>query len=179
MSLEDSLIQLAVTGDREAQRLVYESLRDSIGRLVSRIVDASDVDELSAQYNGTLVSLDAAKELLGYELVAAKLPSAGYRVASTHVLKMPCCKCPASLCVREDGSEFLLFEHNEEQLMWFGDSPTISAQCCGKVCHCAQMPDQLAVTWKVGTRYVTAVGVNGLEEITNLMAVVDPPNSAG
>ncbi len=137
------------------------------------------VDELSSEYEGTLVSLDAAKELLGYELVAAKLPSAGYRVASTHVLKMPCCKCPASLCVREDGSEFLLFEHNEEQLMWFGDSPTISAQCCGKVCHCAQMPDQLAVTWKVGTRYVTAVGVNGLEEITNLMAVVEPPNSAG
>jgi hypothetical protein len=31
MSLEDSLIRLAVTGDREAQRLVYESLRDSIG----------------------------------------------------------------------------------------------------------------------------------------------------
>ena len=47
MSLEDSLIKLAVTGDREAQRLVYESLRDSIGRLVSRIVDASDVDDVT------------------------------------------------------------------------------------------------------------------------------------
>lgn len=47
MSLEDSLIRLAVTGDREAQRLVYESLRDSIGRLVSRIVDASDVDDVT------------------------------------------------------------------------------------------------------------------------------------
>lgn len=137
------------------------------------------VDELSAQYQGTLVSLDAAKELLGYDPAVAKLPSAGYRVTSTHVLKMPCCTCSASLCVRDDGSEFLIFEHNEKQPLWFGDSPAISAQCCGKVCHCAQMPDQLAVTWKVGTRYVTAVGVNGLEEITNLMAVVDPPNSAG
>ena len=86
---------------------------------------------------------------------------------------------PASLCVRDDGSEFLLFEQNEEQPMWFGDSPTISTKCGGQVCHCVQMPDQLAVTWKVGTRYVTAVGVNGLEEIANLMAVVDPPNSAG
>ncbi len=137
------------------------------------------VDELSAQYKGTLVSLDAAKELLGYDPVVAKLPSAGYRVTSTHVLKMPCCTCSASLCVRDDGSEFLIFEHNEKQPLWFGDSPAISAQCCGKVCHCAQLPDQLAVTWKVGTRYVTAVGVNGLEEIANLMAVVDPPNSAG
>lgn len=78
------------------------------------------VDELSDQYGGTLVSLDAAKELLGYEPVVAKRPSAGYRLASTHVLKMPCCTCPASLCVGKDGSEFLLFEHNEEQPMWFG-----------------------------------------------------------
>ena len=137
------------------------------------------VDELSTQYGGTLVSLDAAKDLLGYEPVVSKLPSAGYRVASTHVLKMPCCTCPASLCVREDGSEFLIFEHNEEQPMWFGDSPTISARCCGQVCHCTQMPDQLAVTWKVGTRYVTVIGVNGLEEITSLMAVVNNADSAG
>lgn len=41
------------------------------------------------------------------------------------------------------------------------------------------MPDQLAVTWKVGTRYVTAIGVNGLEEIASLMAAVDHHNSAG
>ncbi len=47
MSLEDSLIRLAVTGDREAQRLVYESLRDSVGRLVSRVVDTSDVDDVT------------------------------------------------------------------------------------------------------------------------------------
>lgn len=137
------------------------------------------VDELSAQYSGTLVTLDAARELLGYEPVVAKLTSAGYCVASTHVLKMPCCKCPASLCVREDGSEFLFFEHNEEQPMWFGDSPAISARCCGQVCHCAQMPDQLAVTWKVGPRFVTAIGVEGLDEIAKLMAVVNLPNSAG
>ncbi len=137
------------------------------------------VDELSAQYQGTLVSLAAAGELLGYEPVVAKLPSAGYRVASTHVLQMPCCKCPASLCVREDGSEFLIFEHKEEQPMWFGDSPAISAKCGGQICQCVQMPDQLAVTWKVGTRYVTAIGINGLEEIASLMSVVNSSDAAG
>ena len=47
MSLEDSLIRLAVTGDREAQRLVYESLKDSINRLVSRVVDVYDVDDVT------------------------------------------------------------------------------------------------------------------------------------
>lgn len=47
MSLEDGLIRLAVTGDREAQRLLYESLKDSIGRLVSRVVETSDVDDVT------------------------------------------------------------------------------------------------------------------------------------
>ena len=47
MSLEDSLIRLAVTGDREAQRLVYESLKDSIRRQVSRVVDESDADDVT------------------------------------------------------------------------------------------------------------------------------------
>ncbi len=47
MSLEDSLIKLAVTGDREAQRLIYESLKGSVSRLVVRIVGASDVDDVT------------------------------------------------------------------------------------------------------------------------------------
>jgi hypothetical protein len=165
------------TSPDEVERIAAAHVHKTLTRFPQK--PHAVVDELSAQYQGALVSLDAARELLGYDPVAAKLPSAGYRVASTHVLKMPCCKCPASLCVREDGSEFLIFEHNEEQPMWFGDSPTISAKCGGQVCHCVQMPDQLAVTWKVGTRHVTAVGVNGLEEIARLMAVVDPPSSSG
>ena len=165
------------TSPDQAERVAAAHVHKTLTRFPQK--PHAVVDELSAQYEGTQVSLDAAKELLGYDPVVAKLPSAGYGVTSTHVLKMPCCKCSASLCVRDDGSEFLIFEHNEEQPMWFGDSPTISAKCSGQVCHCVQMPDQLAVTWKVGTRYVTAIGVNGLEEIASLTAVVDPPNSSG
>ena len=41
MSLESSLIKLAATGDRDAQRLVYESLKQSIHCLISRIVGAT------------------------------------------------------------------------------------------------------------------------------------------
>ena len=43
MSLDDSLIRLAVTGDREARRLVYETLEDSIVRLVSRVIENYEV----------------------------------------------------------------------------------------------------------------------------------------
>ncbi|MBL8818448.1 MAG: sigma-70 family RNA polymerase sigma factor [Planctomyces sp.] len=47
MSLEDSLVKLAVTGDREAQRLIYDSLKGSVCRLVARIVALSDVDDVT------------------------------------------------------------------------------------------------------------------------------------
>jgi len=92
---------------------------------------------------------------------------------------MHSCKCPASVCVREDGSEFLIFEHNEKQPMSFGDSPAISAKCVGQVSQCVQIPDQLAVTRKVRTRFVIAVGANGLEEVTSLVAVVIYSDAAG
>ncbi len=180
-----SLIAAVAIGYWAARRMSHEDVHRVAAAHVHKTLTRfpqkprAVVDELSAQYQGTLVSLDAARDLLGYVPVVAKMPAAGYHVASTHVLQMPCCKCPASLCVREDGSEFLLFEHNDEHLMWFGDSPRISTKCGGQVCQCVQMPDQLAVTWKVGARYVTAIGINGLEEITSLMSVVNPSNSAG
>lgn len=47
MSLEDSLVKLAVTGDHEAQRLIYDSLKGSVSRLVARIVASSDVDDVT------------------------------------------------------------------------------------------------------------------------------------
>ena len=45
MSLESSLIRLAAAGDRDAQRLVYESLKDRLYRLIVRIVGPTEADE--------------------------------------------------------------------------------------------------------------------------------------
>ncbi len=165
------------TSHEEVHRVAAAHVHETLTRFPEK--PQAVVDELSAEYQGTQVTLAAAGELLGYEPVVAKFPSAGYRVASTHVLQMPCCKCPASVCVREDGSELLIFEHKEEQPMWFGDSPRISTNCGGQTCQCVQLPKQLAVTWKVGARYVTAVGVNGLEEIASLMTIFNHSNSSG
>lgn len=135
------------------------------------------MDELAAQYQGKQVSLELARESLGYVPVVSKIQSPSYQVVSTHVLKMPCCKCPASLCSREDGTEFLIFEHDEEQPRWFGDSPVISTNCGGLECRCAQLPEQLAVTWKVGPRFVTAIGVKGIDEIVILMGLLMTPGA--
>jgi len=47
MSLESSLIKLAATGDGDAQRLVYESLKQTLHCLILRIVGPEDVDDVT------------------------------------------------------------------------------------------------------------------------------------
>lgn len=137
------------------------------------------VNKLSEQYQGVEVALDAAEDLLGYRPAIGKNLPAGYQLTSTRVLKMPCCNCSASICRRDDGTSFVVFEHDVEQQMSFGDTPAISAKCCGKECRLMQMPKQLAVTWNKGKRQLTAIGVNGIEEVASLVAAVDAPTSAG
>ena len=137
------------------------------------------MNKLSEQYQGVEVSLDAAEDLLGYRPAIGKSLPTGYQLTSTRVLKMPCCTCSASICTRTDGTSFVVFEHNAEQQMWFGDAPAISAKCGGKECRLVQMPEQMAVTWMSGKRQLTAIGVNGIEEVASLVAAVDAPTSAG
>ena len=153
----------------------------NLGEMISRF--ASDpvaaIDKLSTHYQGVEVSLDTAESLLGYRPEMGNNLPAGYQLTSTRVVKMPCCTCSVSICTRQDGSTFAVFEHNEEQPLWFGDAPSISAKCGGRECSVVEMPEQLAVTWKSGMRQMTAIGVAGLEEIASLMAAVDNESSAG
>ena len=153
----------------------------NLGEMISGF--ASDpvaaIDRLSTHYQGVEVSLDTAESMLGYRPAVGNSLPAGYQLRSTRVLKMPCCTCSVSICTRQDGSTFAVFEHNEEQPLWFGDAPSISAKCGGKECSVVQMPEQLAVSWKSGMRQMTAIGVEGLEEVASLMAAVDREISAG
>lgn len=47
MAIEDQCIQLAITGDRSAQRTIYESLVDRVRRLTLRVVGESDADDVT------------------------------------------------------------------------------------------------------------------------------------
>lgn len=137
------------------------------------------MSELSKQFQGVEVSLDKAESLLGYKpAIGNHLPN-GYQLTSTHVLKMPCCTCSASICTRSDGSSFAIFEHNTEQKMWFGDAPAVMAKCGNKECRLVQMPEHLAVTWKSGNRQLTAIGVNDVEEVVSLLAAIEKPAPSG
>lgn len=128
------------------------------------------ISKLVAKYQGKQLDQEATTAYLGYEpTLFRKLPSTLKRV-STHVLNMPCCKCSATICERDDGSSVVVFEHKEEQPVWFGDSPSIETQCAGKTCRIVESAGQLAVTWKNGDRQLTVVGAKDINEVNQWVA---------
>jgi hypothetical protein len=128
---------------------------------------------LLAKYEGQVVSLDESAKLLGYvPAVASGLP-AGLALDAVYVWKMPCCTCVQCLCKRDDGTTIAIFEHSEEQPVWFGDRPATSESCGGKQCSIVQVDDHLAASWQSGTRQITVIGPRDLDELTELVRILD------
>ena len=124
---------------------------------------------LLARYGGESVDMAEATRQLGYRpAVAMGLPK-GYSLEATYVLKMPCCTCVQSICRRDDGQVFAIFEHDEEQPEWFGDRPRTETECSGCSCSIAQTDRGLVASWKADNRQFTIVGARDLEEIAELV----------
>ena len=120
---------------------------------------------LVATYQGQQLNPTSTTDYLGYEPALFKSVPEGFARVSTHVLNMPCCKCSATLCERSNGTSLIVFEHKDEQPVWFGDSPSIETQCSGTNCKIVESAGQLAVSWKNQDRQLTVVGANDLAEV--------------
>ena len=123
------------------------------------------IAKLVAKYQGQELDQTAATKYLGYEPSLFQSVPDGFTRVSTHVLNMPCCKCSATICARKDGTSLIVFEHKEEQPVWFGDSPSIETQCGGKTCKIVESAGQLAVSWKNEDRQLTVIGANDIAEV--------------
>ncbi len=124
---------------------------------------------LLAKYGGEFVNMAEATRQLGYRpAVAMGLPK-GYSLEATYVLNMPCCTCVQSICRRDDGQVFAIFEHDKEHPAWFGNRPTTETECGGCSCSFAQTDRGLVASWKAGDRQFTVVGARDLEEIADLI----------
>lgn len=128
---------------------------------------------LLAKYDGKPVDFGRAEMLVGYRpAVAAGLPR-GYTIDASYVLAMPCCTCVQTLCRRQDGRVFAIFEHSEDQAVWCGDRPADRVECDGGTCMLTQVRSTLVATWKFRQRQLTIVGVQDVHEIGALMAHLD------
>ena len=99
----------------------------------------------------------------------AELPQ-GFARAAIYVLKMPCCTCTQTIYKNSHGTVLALFEHTDQQRSWFGDRPTITAQCHGKATCLVQLQDELAACWKSGPRHLTLVGARDVEQVSDAVA---------
>lgn len=128
---------------------------------------------LLMRYDGRLLApQQAAAEAKFKPNAPDELPQ-GFSRSGIYVLKMPCCTCTQTIYKDDNGRVLALFEHSDEQRSWFGDRPTITAQCHGKQTCLIQMRDKLAACWKSGTRHLTVVGARDVEQVAELVAFLD------
>jgi len=149
----------------------HHELAADFGEYLEHFPDNPDraQEVLLAKYDGQAVDLSEAAGQLGYRpAVAAGLPE-NYTLDAVYVLNMPCCTCVQTICRRDDGRVFAIFEHDEEQPVRFGDRPRIETQCHGCPCSVIQADRGLVASWKANKRQLTVVGAHDLEEIADLI----------
>jgi hypothetical protein len=101
----------------------------------------------------------------------------GFTRLGTYVLDMPCCTCTQTIYKNAAGDVLALFEHSENQRMWFGNRPIIEATCDGQSTLVVQLHDRLAASWKCGPRHLTVIGARNIEQVAELVAFLDSQRS--
>ena len=66
----------------------------------------------------------------------------------------------------------MIFEHDAEQAVWFGDRPKSRHLWGGVETTVIEFDDQLAATWRVGRRSVTLVGAGDIDDLSKLIRAI-------
>ena len=144
-----------------------------------RYLDEFERDPAAAQqvllssYEGRAVTYDEAAMKVRYQPVTPERLPNGLLRKEVYLLRMPCCTCVQAIYERANGERLAVFEHVDDQPVWFGPRPTIHARCNGTPCSLVQVDDRLAASWKRNGRYVTIIGAGDLDQVTELVAYLD------
>lgn len=132
---------------------------------------------LMSNYEGRAVSYDEAATKVRYQPgTPERLPN-GLARRTIYLLRMPCCTCVQAVYERKDGGKLAVFEHEDDQPVWFGTRPTIHTRCNGMPTSLVQVDDRLAASWKHRGRFVTVVGARDVEQVAQLKAFLDGQQS--
>ena len=150
-------------------------------RVFGQFLDAYEqgrahADEILPQhYDGKLVDRATASAALKRSSLAKPTILGNHMVEKRYLLKMPCCDCVQTVYVCQGRKSLVIFEHEKEQPEWFRNRPLRRTECEGKPCCVVELKENLAVTWRVDSRQVTAVGVHDLTELAKLMVELSAP----
>lgn len=128
---------------------------------------------LLSNYEGRAVSYDEAATKVRYQPVTPERLPNGLSRKAVYLLRMPCCTCVQAIYQGADGEKLAVFEHVDDQPLWFGTRPTIHARCNGMPTSLIQIDDHLATSWKRHGRCVTVIGARDVEQVAELVAYLD------
>jgi len=128
---------------------------------------------LASAYPNQTVDLEQAVQHLKYTPVATKRLPDGYTLDSVQVFEMPCCKCIQCIYKKADDSTLVLFEHDTDQPIWFGERPAVTCKCNGKSTRLVTYDGQLAASWPSGQRHLTLIGARDAKQIIQIMDHLD------
>lgn len=128
---------------------------------------------LLSNYEGRAVSFDEAATQVRYRPATPLNLPHGLSREAIYLLRMPCCLCVQAVYKSEDGKRVSVFEHVDDQPIWFGQRPMIQARCNGMPTNLVQVDECLAANWKRDGRYMTLIGARDVEQVAELMASLD------
>lgn len=158
----------------------HQHLAVNFGRFLDTFEHAPNEaqEELVKNYSGQPIEiLDAIRELKYRPVVADGLPI-DYEPTQAYLLKMPCCRCLEACYHRKDGGMLCVFEHDEDQPVWFGDRPTSTKVCSGKPTRLVKVDGCLAASWQRERRHITVIGAKDVDEVTRFVAFFEQPKRA-
>jgi len=154
--------------------IMKEKLLD-IGRFLEDFEHDPDRAQhmLLTSYSGRKVEPDQAARLARDRPVAPDNLPGGFFHTGTYLLEMPCCTCLETIYTDDADHTLVVFEHVDDQPVWFGNRPTITAGCKGRATRLIQVGDHLAATWKRNGCRITVVGACGVEKIRQLIEILE------
>ena len=128
---------------------------------------------LLSSYEGRVVSFDEAARQVRYRPAVGETLPDGASLEALYLLKMPCCLCVQAVYRRDTGDRLTIFEHVDDEPIWFGDRPAIHARCNGTPASIVQVDDYLAASWRRHGRFLTVVGAKDVEQLLLLINSLD------
>ena len=151
-----------------------------LGAYVRAFADNPDdaQQHLLVQYQGSRIDAREASNQYGFQLPLSRAPAGEFRLASLHLLRMPCCECVQAVCVRADGSKLAIFEYDARQPMKFGNHPETQQRCNGKACRLVEIgQENFAVDWEHNGRRFLVVGAKDRGEVERVVGWLSAPES--
>ena len=147
----------------------------NFGHYLDEFIQSPDAAEqvLLSNYEGRAVNAEEATSQLRYRPMAPKKLPDGASLEALYLLKMPCCLCVEAVYKGVGGETIAIFEHVDDQPIWFGNRPMVHTRCNGRPTSLVQVDDRLAASWKHQGRFVTVVGAQDVEQVSQLMAFLD------